>query len=81
MLPHSEYLIKKYVDGYASRWGSAAACGTEENISTSSAIADWALGLPPLVREAVEFHGNPCKFWAQVARVHKPEESLDAKRI
>jgi hypothetical protein len=81
MLPLSEYLIKKFVNGYASRWGSAAACSTEENISTSSAIADWALGVAPWVREAVEFHGNPCNFWAQMARVHKLEETLDAKTL
>jgi hypothetical protein len=40
MLPISEYLIKNIVNGYASRWGSAAACSTEENISKSSANAD-----------------------------------------
>jgi hypothetical protein len=53
MLPFPEYIIKKYVNGYASRWGIAAACGTEENVLTSSAIADWALGVAPWVRKAV----------------------------
>jgi hypothetical protein len=64
MLPISEYVLKKYVNGYVSRWGSAAACGVEDNVSTSAAIADWALGVAHWVREAAEFHGNPCNFWA-----------------
>jgi hypothetical protein len=64
----SEDEISRFVQGYANRWDSRAACGLDESsaVSVSAVVDAWYTVEASWTRDSDKYSGGPGRFWAQV---------------